>query len=139
LCKRAVLDDAAPALLVTYDLPPGADGITIHTCLSPDYYRLLRHGAAELQRTGGTSWQGASSRATQVWVALADDEDTTWCDPEAPDPGHGVLISLRAQAGSFHLLIGLGEIDEEAAQEMVKSGRERLATLAAGELTGGRA
>ncbi|MDQ0689337.1 glycogen/starch synthase [Arthrobacter sp. W4I7] len=139
LCKRAVLDDAAPALLVAYDLPAGADGISIHTCLSPDYYRLLRHGVAELQRTGGTSWQGASSRATQVWVALADDEDTAWCDPEAPDPGHGVLISVRAQAGSFHLLIGLGEIDEEAAQETVKSGRERLATLAAGELTGDRA
>ena len=139
LCKRAVLDDTVPALLMVYDLPPDTDGITIHTCLSPDYYRLLRHGAAELQRTGGTTWQGASSRATQVWVALADDEDNAWCDPEAQDPGHGILISLRAQAKSFHLVIGLGEVDEEVAQERVKSGRERLATFAAGELTGDRA
>ncbi|MDQ0662811.1 starch synthase [Arthrobacter ulcerisalmonis] len=139
LCKRTVLDDAVPSLLVAYDLPPGADGITVHTCLSPDYYRLLRHGVAELQRTGGSSWQGASNRATQVWVALAEDEDSAWCAPEAQEPGHGVLISLRAQARSFHLLIGLGEINEEVAQETVKSARERLAALAARELTGDRA
>ena len=136
LCKRVVLDDTAAALLVAYDLPPGADGVTVHTCLSPDYYRLLRHGMAELHRMGGTSWQGASSRATQVWIALADDEDSAWCGPEAQVQGHGVLISLRAQARSFHLLIGLGEVDEELAQRTVKSARERLVTLAARELTG---
>lgn len=138
LCKRAVLDDLVPALLVAYDLPPCADAITVQTCLSPDYYRLLRHGVAGLQRTGGKSWQGAASRATQVWVALADDENSTWCGPEAQDPGHGVLISLRAEASSFHLLVGLGETDEELAQGTVKAARERLAALAARELTGGR-
>ena len=139
LCIRVALADAVPSLLVAYDLPPGADGVTVHTCLSPDYYRLLRLGVAELQRTGGTSWQGASNRATQVWVAVPDDEDSAWCDPEVQEPGHGVLISLRAQARSFHLLIGLGETDEEIAQESVKSARERLAALAAPELTGDRA
>ncbi|TLM72222.1 glycogen/starch synthase [Pseudarthrobacter sp. NamB4] len=138
LSKRVMIDDTDPALLVAYDLPPAADGITVRTCLSPDYYRLLRHGLADLQRIGGTNWQGASNRATQVWVALAGDEDTAWCDPDGPEPGHGALISLHARARSFHVLIGLGEIDDEVSQAAVKAARERLASRIHRGVTGGR-
>ena len=71
-------------------------------------------------------------------MALADDENSAWCGPDKQEPGHGVLISLRAEASSFHLLVGLGQTDEELAQGTVKAARERLAALAAREPTGGR-
>jgi starch synthase len=137
LRKRIVLDDVSPALLVAYDLPAAAPGITVETCLSPDYYRLLRHGVAELQRHGGRSWRGARNRGAGVWVALAGDEDTAWCDPAGPEPGHGVLVRVRAEARSFHLLIGVGDIDDDTARRAVQAGRERLHDLATHEPAGG--
>ncbi|MBT2520808.1 glycogen/starch synthase [Arthrobacter sp. ISL-28] len=138
LRKRIIMDDVSPALLVAYDLPAAASGITIETCLSPDYYRLLRHGVADLQRSGGRSWRGASNRGSGVWVALARDEDTIWCDPTGPEPGHGVLIRIRADARSFHLLIGVGDTDDDMAGTAVQEGRERLAELTARDPIGGR-
>ena len=131
LRKRILLDDVSPALLVAYELPAAAPGITVETCLSPDYYRLLRHGVAELQRCGGRSWRGARNRGADVWVALAGDEDTAWQDPAwqdpaGPEPGHGVLVRVRAEARSFHLLIGVGEVDDDIAQRAMEAGRERL-------------
>lgn len=126
LRKLIILDNASTALLVEYGLPAAAPGITVETCLSPDYYRLLRHGAAELQRGGGRNWRGARNRGTGVWLALADDEDTTWCDPSGPEPGHGVLVRVHAGARSFHLLIGVGDVDEEAAARAMLTGRELL-------------
>ena len=126
LRKLIILDNASTALLVEYGLPAAAPGITVETCLSPDYYRLLRHGAAELQRGGGRNWRGARNRGTGVWLALADDEDTTWCDPAGPEPGHGVLVRVHAGARSFHLLIGVGDVDEDAAARAMLTGRERL-------------
>ncbi|WP_454699532.1 glycogen/starch synthase [Arthrobacter humicola] len=131
LRKRLLLDDVSPALLVAYELPAAAPGITVETCLSPDYYRLLRHGTAELQRCGGRSWRGARNRGAEVWVALASDEDTAWRDPSGPEPGHGVLVRVRAEARSFHLLIGVGEVDDDTAQRAIEAGRERLHGLAA--------
>jgi hypothetical protein len=138
LRKRIVLDTGSPELLVAYDLPAAAPGITIETCLSPDYYRLLRHGVAELQRRGGRNWRGAGNRGTGVWVALAGDEDTAWSEPAGPEPGHGVLVRVRANARSFHLLIGVGDTDDDAAGRSLRAGRERLAGLAGRTPVGGR-
>lgn len=134
LRKRILLDDVSPALLVAYDLPAAAPEITVEACLSPDYYRLLRHGVAELQRHGGRSWRGASNSGAGVWVALAGDEDTDWSDPAGPEPGHGVLVRVRAEARSFHLLIGAGDIDDDMARQAMQAGRERLAELTTHEL-----
>ncbi|WP_197515695.1 glycogen/starch synthase [Arthrobacter sp. U41] len=138
LRKRIVLDDASPSLLVAYDLPAAAPGLTVEACLSPDYYRLLRHGVAGLQRQRGRSWRGACNRGAGVWIALADDEDTAWDDSSGPDPGHGVLVRVRAGARSFHLLIGVGEIDDDTAARALQTGRERLAGLTARGQAGGR-
>jgi starch synthase len=138
LCKRIVLDNVSPVLLVAYSLPATAPGLTVESCLSPNYYRLLRHGAAELQRRGGRNWRGAGSRGTGVWIALATDEETAWCDPSVPEPGHGVLVRVRAEARSFHLLVGVGDIDDATAAQAVQAGRERLALLSARDLMGDR-
>ncbi|MDI3213976.1 glycogen/starch synthase [Arthrobacter sp. AL12] len=127
LRKQIVLDHTSTALLVAYELPPAAPGITVETCLSPDYYRLLRHGSAELRRGRGRNWQGASNRGAGVWLALADDEDTTWCDPAGPEPGHGVLVRVHAGARSFHLLIGVGDVDDDVAARAMRTGLDRLA------------
>lgn len=126
LRKRIILDQASTALLVGYELPAAAPGITVETCLSPDYYRLLRHGSAELRRSGGRNWRGARSRGTGVWLALADDEETTWCDPAGPEPGHGALVRMHSGSRSFHVLIGVGDINDEAAAGALRTGRERL-------------
>jgi hypothetical protein len=126
LRKRIIVDQAGAALLVGYELPASAPGITVETCLSPDYYRLLRHGSAELRREGGRNWQGARSGGTGVWLALAADEDTTWCGPAGPEPGHGALVRLHSGSHSFHVLIGVGDINDEAAARALLTGRERL-------------
>jgi hypothetical protein len=129
LRKRIVIDSGSTALLVGYDLPPAAPGVTVETCLSPDYYRLLRHGAADLQRRGGRNWRGACNGDVTAWVALAPDEDTSWCLPTGPEPGHGVLVRLRAEARSFHLLLGVGDVDDDAAGRAVLARRDRLVQL----------
>lgn len=136
LRKQITMDDDSPTLLVTYDLPPGTAGITVETCLSPDYYRLLRHGSAALEHQEGPNWRGACNRGTAVWAALAGDEDTAWVDPVGPDPGHGVLLRMRAGARSFHLLIGVGDIDDGKASTAVQARREELAALADCDPTG---
>jgi starch synthase len=129
LRKRIVIDGGSTALLVGYDLPAAAPGVTVETCLSPDYYRLLRHGAAGLERRGERNWRGARNGDVTAWVALAPDEDTAWCRPTRPEPGHGVLVHLRAETRSFHLLLGIGDIDDEEAGQAVQARRERLAQL----------
>jgi starch synthase len=129
LRKRIVLESGSTALLVGYDLPAAAPGVTVETCLSPDYYRLLRHGAADLQRLGHGTWRGACNGDVTAWVALAPDEDTGWCQPTRPEPGHGVLVHLRAETRSFHLLLGVGDVDEDEVGQAVQARRERLVEL----------
>jgi len=45
---------------------------------------------------------------------------------------------MRAEARSFHLLIGVGDIDDDAAERAVKAARNRLADLDARDTVGGR-
>jgi hypothetical protein len=129
LRKRIVLEAGSSALLVGYDLPAAALEVVVESCLSPDYYRLLRHGPAGLQHGEGPSWRGVRNDGVAVWVARAADEDTSWCAPSGPQPGHGVLVALRSGTRSFHLLIGVGDVDEEAAGRAVRAARGRLAAL----------
>jgi hypothetical protein len=127
--KRILLDGGATALVVGYDLPADVPGLTVETCLSPDYYGLLREGSAGLVRCGGRSWRGAANGATTAWVALAADEDTAWREAAGPHPGHGVLVELRAEARTFHLLVGVGDVDDRTAAAAVEGGRQQLARL----------
>jgi starch synthase len=45
---------------------------------------------------------------------------------------------VRAEARSFHLLIGVGDIDDDMARRAVQAGRERLADLTSRDPVGGR-
>lgn len=138
LRKQILLEPGSPSLLVAYHLPAAAPGITVESCLSPDYYRLLRHGTAGLQRHGGRWWRGARNHGAAVWIALADDEGTAWCDSAGPEPGHGVMVRLRGGARSFHLLLGVGDVDDGTAARTLQAGRQRLAGLSARDRVGGR-
>ena len=131
LRKRVVLDAGASTLLIGYELPLDAPGLTVETCLSPDYHRLLREGAGALRREQGRTWCGARTGEVRGWMALADDEDTTWCPPAGPGPGHGVLVRVRADARTFHLLVGVGPVDDDTAGRTLRAGRAELAGLTA--------
>jgi starch synthase len=64
-----------------------------------------------------------------VWVARAADEDTSWCAPPEVEPGHGLLVRLRADTRQFHLVLGVGDVDDRTAASAVLAGRERLARV----------
>jgi starch synthase len=138
LRKRVLLDADSAALLIGYDLPMDVDGLTVETCLSPDYYQLLREGAGALLRHEGRTWRGASTGSVAAWVALAGDEDTSWCAPaeSESEPGHGLLLRLRAYTRCFHLLLGVGLVDDDTAGRAVLAGRERLARLTPATVVG---
>ncbi|WP_222267309.1 glycogen/starch synthase [Modestobacter marinus] len=127
LRKRVLLDAGSAALLIGYDLPLDVPGLTVETCLSPDYHELLREGAGALRRLDGRNRRGAGAGAVDVWIALAADEDTSWCSRAEPEPGHGLLVRLRADTRRFHLLLATGTVDGETAAAAVLAGRERLA------------
>jgi ADP-glucose type glycogen/starch synthase len=129
LRKRIELEAGGTALLVGYELPCGVPGVTVDTCLSPDYHQLLRDGAAALRRDEGRSWRGAASGAVGVWVAIAADEDTSWCPTPVPGPGHGVLVRVRADAPAFHLLLGVGHVDDDRAAQALRTRRARSSAV----------
>jgi starch synthase len=138
LRKRVLLDADSTGLLIGYDLPMDVDGLTVETCLSPDYYQLLREGVGALLRHEGRTWRGASTGGVAAWVALAGDEDTSWCAPaeSESEPGHGLLLRLRAYTRCFHLLLGVGLVDDDTAGRAVLAGRERLARLTPATVVG---
>jgi hypothetical protein len=138
LRKRVLLGAGSTALLIGYELPLDVEALTVETCLSPDYYRLLRNGVGALHRLGGRTWRGASTGAVTVWVARAVDEDTSWCAPAESEsgPGHGLLLRLRADTRRFHLLMGVGPMDDDTAWPAVLAGRERLARLTRSAVVG---
>jgi hypothetical protein len=139
LRKRVLLEAGGAALLVGYDLPVDLPSLTVETCLSPDYHQLLRAGADALHRLEGRTWRGARTGRVGVWVALAPDEDTSWCARSEVQPGHGLLVRLRADTRRFHLVLGAGALDAGgldaggldagAAAAAVLAGRDRLARM----------
>jgi hypothetical protein len=128
LRKRVLLEDGSAALVVGYELPSQTPEVTVETCLSPDYLRLLRNGTDGLHRWASATTRGASNgEVSSVWVAVAPNEGTTWADPGRHDPGHGVLVRLVAGSHRFHLLLGVGDIDDETAELAIHLRCERLA------------
>lgn len=121
--KRLLLDADSPAMLVRYELPDGLSGLAVDVCLSPDYLSLLRNGRSGVRRIGGRTWRGARNGPLAAWVALAADEPTQWRAPPA-GVGHGVVVRLRSTSSVFHLLLGVGDVDDEASQLLIQRGRE---------------
>ncbi|HSE69323.1 MAG TPA: glycogen/starch synthase [Nocardioidaceae bacterium] len=124
--KRVLLEADSPALLVHYDLPPSRAELSTDVCLSPDYRTLLRHGRRHVRRFGGRTFRGVRNGSTRAWVALADDEETTWRMPQQAEVGHGIQVGVHARCRSFHVLLGVGDIDEEWSARVMKCCREAL-------------
>lgn len=129
--KRILLEPDSPALVVGYDLPAEQPSLTVEVCLSTDYYSLLRNGRQGVRRFGGRTFRGMRNGGTRAWVALAGDEGTSWHAPRRPEVGHGLVVELCSRTRSFHLLLGVGEVDEELTTRQLKGGREALARFRA--------
>ena len=124
--KGVLLPSDTPALVVGYCIPDTVDGLAIDSCLSPDYYRLLRRGRHVLSPITGERWRGCRNGDVAVWTGLADDEETSWEEPASLEVGHGFIVRTLARAPRFHLLIGYGEIDGELRRRLIESGREAM-------------
>jgi starch synthase len=124
--KTLLLPASAPVLLVCYQLAAHVNGLVTESCLSPDYYRLLREGRAGLSARAGLGWRGFSNWGVTAWIALADDEATAWTAPERSEAGHGLNLRLRSHDVHFHLLIGCGEAGEAELRRLLEDGRELL-------------
>ncbi len=127
--KRILLEADSHVLTVGYELPPDLPLLMVEVCLSTDYYSLLRNGRQDVRRFGGRTMRGMRTGTTRAWVALAGDEDTSWHAPRRAEVGHGLVVEVCARAPSFHLLIGVGEVDEDWTTRQMKCGREALARL----------
>ena len=121
--KRVVLIPDAPALVVCYRLPDGQNDLVMESCLSPDYYRLLREGRDGLHPSAGQTWSGFCNGETAAWVGLAREEETAWGQPAEVQAGHGSSIRIQAHAPHFHVLIGCRQTDDQQCQQLIGWGR----------------
>ena len=112
--KAVLVSETDPVLSVCYRLPPNAGDLCVESCLSPDYYRLLREGRRELMPYEGAGWRGFRLDAAAVWIALAPGERTEWTTPSRPDVAHGMNVRLFSKDRHFHLVIGCGPAKDEA-------------------------
>ena len=106
------------ALSVAYRLPAGAPALSVESCLSPDYYRLLREGYRGVAPYDGSRRRGFRFGDAAVWIALTPGERTAWTDPGHARVGHGMNVRLVADASHFHLSIGCGLVDDEASRTL---------------------
>jgi starch synthase len=124
--KAFLLLPNTPALVVRYRIPDTLDDLATETCLSPDYYRLLRRGRHTLSPISGEHWRGYRNDDAAVWVSLADDEDTSWERPVTQEVGHGLVVRAMARTPHFHLLLGYGETDDEECRRLIREGRDLM-------------
>jgi starch synthase len=110
--KTVTLTETHSFVSVCYRLPPTADGVSVGSCLSPDYYRLLREGGGGLMPYDGPRRRGFRLGDVAVWVALAADERTAWENPAQPRVGHGMNVRLHDDDSHFHVLIGSGLVND---------------------------
>ena len=122
--KRILLPDDGEALVVGYELPDGCGELTIETCLSPNYYQMLRRGRRGLRRDDGATWRGAHNGQVAVWLA-GDDAGITWED-HPREVGHGLVVGVHARTHSFHLVLGVGAIDDARCNQLLTTGKTQL-------------
>ena len=124
--KTLLLPPDTPAIIVCYRLPKTTRGFSTETCLSPDYYRLLRRGRSTLSPTAGERLRGYRNGDVAVWVCLAAEEDVSWEEPSKPEVGHGLVVRAAARTPHFHLLLGCGETDDQGRRQLMRQGKELL-------------
>lgn len=114
-CRRTyLLAEDVPGLVFCGQVDHTVREIGLETCLSLDYYRLLREGPAAVRPVLGASARGVRNGEVSAWLALRPEERTTWSTPDRPSAGHGFNFTVIAQADHFHLLLGTGQLAETA-------------------------
>ena len=112
--------------MACYQLPTGQDELEIESCLSPDYYRLLREARRGLHPYHGQTWSGFDNNGISAWVGLDPAENTTWGEPGEMPAGHGLNVRIHAHTSHFHVLIGCRPTDDQQCQQLIASGRHAL-------------
>ncbi|HEX8099351.1 MAG TPA: hypothetical protein VF660_04010 [Actinomycetota bacterium] len=105
LRKTITASAGGPVVDVCYRVPSGVTGISVESCLSPDYYRLLREGRGCIASFDGPKRRGFRLDDVAVWVDLPRGEATRWAEP-VNSPGHAMSVRVVARAPHFHLRIG---------------------------------
>jgi starch synthase len=124
--KSMLLSSDASALVIGYRIPDAPDGLATDSCLSPDYYRLLRRGRHVLSPIAGERWRGYRNGDVSVWMSLAGDEETSWDELASHEVGHGFVVRVMARTSRFHLLLGYGETDDERCRRLIETSREAM-------------
>ncbi|MDP8956380.1 MAG: hypothetical protein M3N24_05410 [Actinomycetota bacterium] len=106
--KAFALRRSDPVLSVCYRLPADAGRVCVESCLSPDYFRLLREGPRDLRRYDGRRRRGFRFGEAAVWIELKPGERTMWTNPIHARVGHGMNVRLLAEASHFHMVVGCG-------------------------------
>ena len=92
---------------VCYRVPSEITEMSVESCLSPDYYRLLREGRGRLESFRAPRRRGFRLGDVAVWVSLRPGEDTRWAEP-VTNPGHALSVRVVARTPHFHLAVGSG-------------------------------
>lgn len=124
-------------LSIRYALPKNIWWLSTEVCLSPDYYRLLRHGRDGLADFNGKDWRGWSTGSTCVWARIDGDGSTIWDKPFESECGHGLNLRISSFSRDFQIEIGVGTPPD---QKLVNDGRSETnadGSLLRGELAEG--
>ena len=111
-CKNVRILPQSQHIAICYRLPNTLKSLDTIICFSPDYYRLLREGPAQLRPVANQRIRGFAFDETTVWVARSGDDQIRWVEPEQARVGHGMNVQIRFEAVHAHLLIGCGTIDD---------------------------
>lgn len=124
--KTFLLLPDSPALLIGYRVGPQVEQLRTETCLSPDYYRMLRRGRETLRPIRDARRRGWANGDVAVWVCTARDERTTWEDAATREVGHGFVIRAAAPAPGCHLLLGVGAAEESDCLDLLEVCRHQM-------------
>jgi hypothetical protein len=104
--KEFELTDRAASLFVRYTVPETLSTLRVDCGLSPDYLRLLRHGATELKRVQGPRVRGWKSSRVAVWLNPL--RGLTWDDQvDREGFGHGCLVRLCSTERECAVALGV--------------------------------
>jgi hypothetical protein len=119
IVKTYSLRPNSSELCVAYHLPRRLRALSIDCGLSPDYYRLLRHGAEGVEEVRRERLRGFTNAGVGVFVALPETPGVRWVEPRQRIFGHGYMVRVHAAGGSFELrlVINAGAAEEARTQE----------------------
>jgi hypothetical protein len=106
--KELRLTAASRHVSVTYRLPPHVARFSTEVCLSPNYYRLLRHGRTGVVPFNDRDWRGWANGATRTWVRFDPDQLLVWDTPHRAECGHGLNVRVTSFVHEFDLEMGVG-------------------------------